>query len=272
MPTDLPPTPSWYRTCAFGLLLAVATLAARAQEEAPLGPGDVLRITVYNNPDLTTEVEVPESGTIAFPLIGDVKVAGLTPPAAGQAISRQLGDGGFVPSASVIVRVTESHSRLVSVLGEVGKPGMYPVLRATKVTDLLATAGGISERGAQSVAIISRAADGGTRRREVNLSRALDAVDGGADLMVRPGDVVFVPLAPLFYIYGQVQKPGAYPLTNGLTLAQALSVGGGLTPRGTERGIRVERPGPDGKRASMRIAETDPLLPGDVVRVPESWF
>lgn len=256
-----------------GMFAAIAAAQQPAQEEMKLGAGDVVRITVYNNPDLTTETDVAEGGSIAFPLIGEVPVGGLSPSAAARQIADRLTKGKFIPNAQVNLRILEQKSRMVSVLGEVAKPGKYPVTKPSNLTELIAAAGGITERGSGTVSIVKRTPEGATKRHTVSVKTLLsDAADPSKEILIDGGDVVFVPVAPQFYIYGEVRKPGAYPLADGLTVTQALSVGGGLTIRGTERGISIERLGPDGKRRKFRPRASEKLSPDDVVRVPESWF
>ncbi|WP_333840218.1 polysaccharide export protein EpsE [Pelomicrobium sp.] len=255
-----------------GTLLLLLAAAPGSSEEYRLGPGDVVKISVYNNPDLATEAEISDSGEISFPLLGEVALGGLTRTEAERTISSRLHQGGFVPNASVNLLVTLYRSRQVSVLGEVHKPGKYPIQQLSSVTDLLAAAGGITEKGSSVVTVIRRDANGNATRREIDIKQLLRSGDLSGNLLVGAGDIVYVPPAPVFYIYGEVRQPGVYPLAPDMTVRQALSVGGGLTVRGTERGIRLDRKGPDGKLHSYRARLSDKLQPDDVLHVPESWF
>ncbi|MFZ5510858.1 MAG: SLBB domain-containing protein, partial [Pseudomonadota bacterium] len=94
----------------------------------------------------------------------------------------------------------------------------------------------------------------------------------GASLLVGNEDIIYVPPAPVFYVYGEVQKPGAYPLAPNMTVRQALSIGGGLTVRGTERGLRVTRRGSNGELRTVEVGPSDPVKEGAVIRVKESLF
>jgi polysaccharide export outer membrane protein len=230
-----------------------------------------VKVTVYGNQDLTTETEVSQGGKISFPLVGEVAISGLTRGEAEKAISDALGKGGFVPNAYVNMLITQYRSQQVSVVGEVNKPGNYAINKASTVTELLAMAGGITPKGSSMIAIIRKDTKGGTVRHEVDV-RKLFAGSDKAGLSIRSDDVIYVPPMPVFYIYGEVRQPGSYPLTPDLTVRQALSVGGGLTVRGTERGIRLERKDKDGKTDSRSVNLNDRLRPDDVVQVPESWF
>jgi polysaccharide export outer membrane protein len=248
-----------------------STQDAAASNEYRLGPGDIVKVTVYGNQDLTTETEVSQGGKISFPLVGEVEVAGLTRGEAEKAISEALGKGGFVPNAYVNMLISQYRSRQVSVVGEVNKPGNYAINRASSVTELIAMAGGITPKGSSVVAVIRKDGKGGTTRHEIDVKKLFTGSDA-AGFTIRQDDVIYVPPMPVFYIYGEVRQPGSYPLTPDLTLRQALSVGGGLTVRGTERGIRIDRKDKDGKIDSRRHNLDDKLRPDDVVQVPESWF
>ena len=247
--------------------------ASAAPEDYRIGPGDVLRITVYNQPDLLTEAEVSESGTLSMPLAGEVAVGDKTRTDAGRAIGRALESAGILKEANVTVRVLEYRSQQVSVLGEVAKPGRYPITRPSSVAELIGLAGGITAKGSQVVSVVQKGADGAMRKLEVNVNEQLSAGAGsGKAVLLRAGDTVFVPAAPVFYVYGEVRQPGAYPLAADMTVMQGISVGGGLTVRGTERGIKVERRSTDGRVQSITVRGQDRLQPNDVLRVPESWF
>jgi polysaccharide export outer membrane protein len=253
-------------------LIAAGVLAtAGAQDDYKLGAGDVLRVTVYDHPDLLTDVEVSEAGTVGLPLMGEVAVGGKTRTQAAQAIADGLKHGGFLREANVTVRVLEYRSQQVAVLGEVAKPGRYPISRPSSVAEMVGIAGGITAKGSQVVTVTHTDANGDVKRVDVSLNDQIAAAAGKA-LLLRAGDTVFVPSAPQFYIYGEVRQPGAYALTPGMTAAQALSLGGGLTVRGSDRGIRVERRSADGTVRTYNIRGQDPLQANDVLRVPESWF
>lgn len=240
--------------------------------EYRLGPGDVVKISVYDNPDLTTEAEIGRDGTIGFPLIGEVPLGGHSRREAQESIAQRLHAGGFVPNPHVTLLISQYHSRQVTVMGEVSKPGNYPVKRATSIAEILAAAGGITAKGSNHVTVIKRDGNGGATRHDVDVNELFASGDLGAGALVDTNDIVFVPPKPVFYIYGEVRQPGAYPLAPAMTVRQALSVGGGLTVRGTERGMRVERRGSDGRLQARTVEPYDRLQANDVVYVPESWF
>lgn len=239
--------------------------------DLPLGPGDVLKISVYGSPDLALETRVSESGSITFPLVGEIAVGGLTPAAAEKKIAGQLVSGGFLRKAEVNILVTQFQGQMVSVLGQVNRPGRYPIDGKRNLTDILALAGGANEQGADSVNLI-RTRNGKTSKDVINI---VDMVRNGTlnqDYELAGGDLIYVERAPMFYIYGQVQKPGTYRLEPNMTVLQALSAGGGLTQRGTERNVRIKRHTPDGKLETLKARHDDPVQPNDVVYIQESLF
>jgi polysaccharide biosynthesis/export protein len=237
-----------------------------------IGAGDTVKITVFQNPDLTTETRVSDHGSITFPLVGEVNVGGLTPSAAETRIAQRLAQGKFVNKPQVNVNITKVRSRQVTVLGQVARPGRYPLEDpTTSVTDALALAGGITATGADSVVVVvSR--DGHSRRNEINVDGMARSGDFSANIPLAAGDTVYVGRAPVFYIYGEVQRAGAYRLESPMTVMQAIAVGGGITPRGTTRGLRIERREADGTSKRINATLTDRLNPDDVVYVAESLF
>ncbi|MGH8729275.1 MAG: polysaccharide export protein EpsE [Burkholderiales bacterium] len=248
------------------------TAAPTSSNEYPLGPGDTLKITVYNNPDLTTEAQISESGTINFPLLGDIKIGGLSKVEAEKMIARELVKKKYLNTAQVNLLVTTYRATQASVLGEVKAPGKYTIFPSSTITDLLAQAGGITPEGSRVVTLVQQTPDGKQVSKEINLDAVLSSGEIGSNLMVKNNDIVYVTKAPLFYIYGEVRKPGAYRLEPNMTVRQALSVGGGLTVRGTERGMTINRKVANGAVSTMDANAATTVKENDVINVAESWF
>jgi polysaccharide export outer membrane protein len=245
--------------------------AAQSNVLESLGPGDMVRITVFRNPDLTTEARVSENGTIAFPLIGEVHVTGLTPAQLGSRISAKLRDGRFVVNPEVTVALAQVNSRQVAVLGAVNKPGRYPIDSLnSKLTDFLAAAGGIAAPGSDHVTLVSTE-NGRTLKRDIDLNVIFRDGDLSQNVELKPGDTIYVEKAPMVYIYGEVQKAGAYRLEPHMTVMQALALGGGLSPRGTQRGIKIARRTDHGVR-QIDARLSDVVQNDDVIYVAESLF
>ena len=259
-------------TAAPAATAATAATAPAASGLEAMGSGDMLHITVFRNPELTTDARVNERGTIAFPMVGDVDVNGLTPAQAAQRIADKLKQGGFVVNPEVSISVAQVNSRQVSVLGNVNKPGRYPLDATTAhLTDLLAVAGGISASGSDNVTLVT-SRDGKPTSIEIDVPTMLASGDLSQNVTLSPGDTVFVHRAPMVYVYGEVQKAGAYRVEKDMTVMQAIAMGGGLTVRGTERGIRLTRKEGAGGTRQMNVKLTDRVQTDDVIYVRESLF
>jgi polysaccharide export outer membrane protein len=256
----------------FALCTAILAQAQQTNGDYTLGPGDVIRITVFQNPDLTTEARVSEGGSITFPLIGNAPVGGLSLSAAEGKIAQMLKDGGFVLKPQVNVLLTQIRGSQVAVLGQVNRPGRYPLETFnTHLSDMLAIAGGIAPTGADTV-IVSGVRGGKAFRREVDIASMFLKGEFADDIVLSGGDTLYVHRTPMFYIYGEVQRPGTFRLEREMTVEQALASGGGITLRGTVRGVQIHRRDASGK---MQIIEPkmDALLqPDDVVFIKESMF
>ena len=274
------------RTCKalLVLLLSVLSCAGFAQQsEAPrpaadqgrayvLGTGDVVRVTVFQQQDMLTETRVAETGTITVPLVGPVEVGGATAKQAEDRIAKLLKSRGFVKDPQVNVTVLQFNSQQVSVLGHVNRPGRFPLQEGTYyLTDLVALAGGVAADGGD-VATLVRLRAGKAITLEVDLPALFRSNGTMTNPEVVGGDTIFVDRYPYFYIYGEVQRPGVYRLDKGMTVMQALSVGGGLTLRASKKDIQINRRDKSGKVVTSGVQLNDQLLPDDVVYVKESLF
>lgn len=258
------------RAMMMGVLLTLASGLALAAEVV-LGPGDVVKMAVYGSPDLSVETRVSEAGAMTVPLLGQVQVGGLTVAAAEKKIGDALEKGGYLKKAQVNLLITTLASQQVSVLGQVNRPGRYPVEGKRKVLDLLAMAGGISAEGGDMVSLV-RTRDGATTRETLDV---VDMVRKGAlerDVEVAGGDIIFVERAPRAYVMGEVQRPGAFRIERGMTVQQAVSAGGGLTPRGSNNGMRITRKSAAGAVQTIEAKASDLVQVDDVITVRESWF
>ncbi|MFZ5558122.1 MAG: polysaccharide export protein EpsE [Pseudomonadota bacterium] len=258
---------------ALAFIALLAPFPANSQEPGyVLGAGDVVRISVFQNPDMLTETRVAENGNISFPLVGAVTVGGLTVAQAQARIAEALAKGGFVNNPQVNLLVVQFKSKQVSVLGYVNRPGRFPIEEASvTLADMLAAAGGIANGGADEV-VITRTADGTNEQITVNLNAMFVDKNMKSNLVLRNGDIIYVPRAPVFYIYGEVQRPGAYRIERNMTVMQALSLGGGPTLRGTDKGLRLTRRNPQGLVQEYEANLNDPVRPDDVLYVRERLF
>ena len=274
--------PLLYAAFALGLCLGcggiapvhaqAAATAGGGGAEYRLGSGDVIRINVYQNPDLTLETRVTEAGIVSYPLLGAVRLGGLSVTAAEKLIADGLRNGNFVKQPQVTLVVVQVRGNQASVLGMVNRPGRYPIEVADmRLTDVLAMAGGAATNGADMV-IVTGTRNGQPFRLEVDLPTVFQPGGKDKDILILNGDSIWVDRQPLVYIYGEVQRPGPMRLERGMTLMQSLATGGGLTQRGTEKGIRVHRRSADGKVQILQPGMDDRMQDGDVVYVRESLF
>jgi polysaccharide export outer membrane protein len=251
-----------------------AALPGKDAGDYRLGAGDAIRIAVFQNPDLTLESRISDSGTITYPLIGIVDLGGLTVVAAEQKLANLLKDGGFVVDPQLSITLVQVRGSQVSLLGLVNRPGRYPLEQAKmKVTDVLALGGGIVQGvGAESIVLVGMRA-GKLMRKAIDVTSMLLSGSPEEDIQIQNGDILFVNKAAVFYLSGEVQRPGSYRLERDMTLMQALATGGWITQRGTERGIRVyRRDEKSGKVEKIEIEMQDPVRPDDVISVRESLF
>ena len=266
------------------LLVAAVALAGASQfasaqtTSATIAPGDVLKISVYGNPDLTTVTRVMPNGTITFPLIGQVTVGQRTPAQAESSIADRLMRGGYVRNAAVSVFVQERSPvsvTSVTLLGQVVRSGTYTLdpespEAVSNLVTLLAKAGGTTENAANYCYLI-RDENGVAKKTRVDLIDLLRNGNVQANLQLRNGDIVLVPEMDVFYIYGEVQKPGRYKLERDMTVMQGLSVASGMTPRGSVRGIVLNRLAGNAM-TSLDTKLEDRLQPNDVLYVKTAVF
>jgi len=236
-----------------------------------VGPGDVLRINVYQSPDLSLDARVAESGLITYPLLGQVSVGGQSVAQVEASIANGLKKGNFIRAPQVSVLLVQVRGNQASVLGMANRPGRYPIeVKGMRLSELLALAGGVAPGGSEIVTL-SGVRDGKPFRLKADIT-ALFAGGQGDDPVVLNGDTLYVERLPTVYIYGEVQKPGPIPLQPDMTLMQAVASGGGLTQRGTARGMQLHRRNSAGKLEVYNPRMDDVLRAGDVIYVKESLF
>ena len=192
-----------------------------------IGPGDELEVTVYGAQDLSGHTRVSADGNISMPLIGYVRIAGLSSSEAEGAIEAVLRQNNLVNDPQVSLYVKEYTSSGISVAGEVTKPGFYSAVGPHRLFDVLQAAGGPTDRAANKVVISHR-----DQRDATTLSISKNPAEMTAsNVELQPGDTVVVPKAGIVYVLGEVTRPGGYVLnsTGGITVLQVVAVAGGPT-------------------------------------------
>ncbi len=298
-----------YVLFVFAALAGVLTAGNYAMaQDYMLGPGDLLKITVYENDDLTTTARISGNGIISVPLIGKIKVAGMTPGEAEQRIDQKLAQG-YIIDPHVTVFVKEYKSKQVTILGEVARPGVYTLTSNATVLDIISKAGGLTDKAGNRIVIKRKtkntATDAGapdalpaaSQKGEtapiagpetangakasgpgpgstyitLNLKELMEKGNMAENLYVKDGDNIFVTKSGLIYVTGEVKMPGAYKFKEGTTVIQAIAMAQGLTDKAAPGRTTLIRK-IDGKDKKIKVGMDFQLQPDDVVSVPESFF
>jgi len=256
---------------------AAASQAPKAANGQPsqdyqLGAGDSIGIQVFQSPDLSVDARVSESGVISYPLVGSVQLGGLTISEAEKKIADALRSGGFVKVPQVNIVLRQVRGSQVAVLGQVTRPGRFPLETFnTRVSDMLAAAGGITAVG-DDVLIVTGQRNSKPFRKVIDIPALFLNEKSDNDIVLAGGDTLYVNKAPVFYIYGEAQRPGPYRIERGMTVMQALAQGGGPTVRGSQNRLRLHRRDTAGNVAESTPRLTDTVQAEDVIYVRESLF
>jgi polysaccharide export outer membrane protein len=237
-----------------------------------LGPGDSVAIAVYGQPDMNSTVTVADDGTMPMALVGAVQVNGLSPSEAERRTEKALVDGKYLVAPHVTITVVQSRSQRVSVLGEVGTPGRYPIESNTTIFDLLAQAGGAKDTSSNVVFLLRSDGAGKVERIPIDLKALADGRGSPPTWSLKGGDSIMVPRAPQFYIFGEVNAPNMYRLEPGMTIVQAIARAGGVTPRGSNSRFELKRKDANNVEHVVKAKLSDPIMADDVIRVKESIF
>lgn len=245
-----------------------------------IGPEDILEIKVWDNEDLNSIVEVSQEGTFTFLLIGRIQANGLSVFELKDLIEKKLADG-YLVSPQVTITVQEYKSRKVFILGEVNKPGSYPLKGNTHILGLISQAGGITDSAGQTITIVrpkSRHQSGKISAKEgkENEIITLDLGDFDANskddtFAIANGDSIYVNRAPRVFVIGEVQSPGELKWERGLTVRQAISLAGGSTEKASPKRVIVIRM-KNGVEKELKSKMDEFVLPGDVIKVPGRYF
>ena len=268
------------------LNVIVATLFALQASTAPppKAPGpsrslehvvsaqEVLKVTVFDEPQLSGSFRVDADGTFTYPFIGRIKAAGETLRSIEATLGKLLADG-YVRSPQITIEVEQSRSQSVFVVGEVRAPGKYALTGQMTLIEALAQAGSTTSGAGTDVLILRASRAGAVSAPPAaddlgNVTRiSLTDLQAGRlqqNVTLSEGDTVFVPKAERFYVTGHVKSPGVYTHERGMTVLQAISVAGGLSERGSDRGVKIVRV-INGEKKEVGVKLTDPILPNDTL-------
>ncbi len=276
------------RSFGFFLALLISVFAVSPRAQTPrmpqsgdyiIGPKDVLAVTVMNEPSLSGRFTVVADGTVNYPLLGSVKVGGLSPTAVEHELTTKLADG-YLEKPVVNVSLEQVASQRVLVVGEVHTAGSYPLAPKTTVLEALLQAGAPTQNAGTEVLVV-RGGSTGKSTPDATASNVvkvnLDALQHGdltQNVVLQPGDMVFVPraepAAPV-YVTGQVNRPGAFQMAKGATVLQALAEAGGVTERGSTGRVTIVRL-VQGKHVEIKANLSDLVQPGDTIVVKRRFF
>jgi polysaccharide export outer membrane protein len=272
----------WLVFFLFGIFLGVAS----GQKGYRLGPEDEIEIRVWDHEDLTRKTRVGLDGKISFPFVGEIKAQGLSLNDLQKEIEHRLGPK-YIIDPRVSITVVEYKSRKFFVVGNVQKPGTYPLTKPIRVVEAISQAGGIasgtiSKPLSGAVAIIIRAQPGekltqpkmpdkipASQKITISLSGAL-AGDPKQNLEIKNGDTVYIPNL-IYYVTGEVKKPDRYPYEENMTVLMAVTTAGGFTDKASPRSTYIIREH-SGIKEKVKTNMDDPIRAGDTIVVPESWF
>jgi polysaccharide export outer membrane protein len=247
-----------------------------ANSNVKLGIGDLIEISVFGVPDLSSKIRISGSGDVYLPLIDYVHVADLTTDEAQELIQKRLEDGGFVRGPHVSIFVNESASQAIILIGEVNRPGPYPAIGERRLFDLISAAGGLTDKAGRNVTIEHRGNPG--QKVVLQLSSNL-ADDTQNNVDVFPGDTIIVSRAGIIYVVGDVNRPSGFLIEdNALSVLKALALAGGSTRTSDLKKTRILRQTPTGiqeipinlKKVLYAKAPDMAMVKGDILFIPGS--
>lgn len=246
-----------------------------------LGPGDVIEIKVWENDDLNRTVEISYEGSFSFPFIGKIHAAGLNVFGLENELKKKLADG-YLVAPQVTVKIVDYVHKKIFLHGEVKKPGSYVIKGKACLLALISDAGGFTDEVGETITIVTPGAEerkdmpllpnasGGNRIATVEIDRLISGAED-QDIIVAPGVSIYVSKAEGVFVTGEVKKPGKVKWESDMSVRQAISLAGGPTSKGSPNRTKILRM-KDGVEKKISPHMSDRVLPGDIIKIPESYF
>lgn len=254
------------------LLLLFSPAFPAMGAEYTVGEGDVLKIKVYENDDLNTTARVSADETIRVPLLGEVKVGGLTVSEVALKLEKLFADG-YLINPQVDIFIEEHRSKNAIILGQINRPGQYEVRGVVSFLEFISKAGGLTaDAGNRATIKHIKPDENGRDRVLIDLDRLIREGDAGLNIPIMDGDNIYISKADLFYVSGEVEDPDSYKLEPGMTVIQGIAKAGGFTKIAAEGKVRIIRLVDGEKKILEKVKMDEPIKPDDVIVVPESFF
>lgn len=258
-----------YKRILFTVFWVLLLAGAGLCQNYTVGEDDVISITVYDQPQLSTKVRVSGDGTIILPLLGNISVAGLSVVDISEKLTRLYADG-YLVNPQISVFIEEYGSKKATILGMVNSPGQYSIRQHTSLLEFISMAGGLTNDAGGTAVITRKSGDGKTV--QVDLAKLIEKGETAHNVPVFNGDSVYIPKMQVIYINGEVQRPNQYKYESGTTVIMAVTLANGFTDKASPKNIKIIRK-IDGKEVIITQTDMDePVLPGDIIVVPESIF
>ncbi len=237
-----------------------------------VGEGDVLKINVYENPDLSTTVRVSADSTIRVPLLGEVSVKNLTVSQISAKIEKLFADG-YLVNPQVDVFISEHRSKKAVILGQIRNPGQYELRGTITFLEFISKAGGLT-KDAGSTAIIKRTGGSGRNKNHIviNLDKLIKQGDTSLNISIQDNDTIYISKAKTYYVSGEVKKPNSYKFEPDVTVIKAITMAGGFSKIAAKGKVKIIRVVNGHKKIFKNVKMDTPILPDDVIVVPESFF
>jgi len=243
-----------------------------AAQEYTVGEGDVLDINVYENPDLSTTVRVSSISTIRVPLLGEIAIKDLTVSQVSAKIEKLLSDG-YLVSPQVDVFIAEHRSKKATILGQVRNPGQYELRGQITFLEFISKAGGLTP-DVGSTATIKRTDKSGTNKDQIviDLEELIKQGNTSLNVPIQDNDSIYISKARTYYVSGEVNKPDSYKYEQKLTAIKAITMAGGFSKIAARNKVKIIRNVNGHKKIFKNVNMDEPILPDDVIVVPESFF